>query len=41
MKYNNDVLIPRSILKRNDINRRDIYDRDIADDLKEFDELIG
>ena len=41
MKYNNDVLIPRSILKRNEVNRRDIYDKDIADDLKEFDDLIG
>ena len=41
VKFNNDVLIPRSILKRNEINRRELYDREVVDDLKEFDEIIG
>ena len=41
MKVNNDVLIPRSILKRNDVNRRDMFEQEMADDLGEYDELVG
>ena len=41
IKVNNDVLIPRSILKKNDANRKDLFYKDIPDDLGEFDDLIA
>ena len=41
IKVNNDVLIPRSILKKNEVDRKDLYDKELPDDLGEYDDLIG
>jgi len=42
VKVNNDILIPRSILKRNEVGPREVYkDQPQADELDEFEELVG
>ena len=41
IKFNNDILIPRSILKKNEIGPRDMLkDQESADFLTEYDTLI-
>lgn len=35
------MLIPRSILKKNEYNRKDLYTREVPDDIGEFDEIVA
>lgn len=42
IKFNNDILIPRSILKKNEVGPRDLArTQEVTDTLSEYDDLIA